>query len=230
MSMMCQVLSVMRPAMRLALIMIMGVMLLSATAGCNIIIPASYLIEGPPKIPAVFELPSKRTVVIVDDKANRMARVALRVEVGDSTGTELLANDVVAEVITTRDAVALIRRMDTASKPISIQRIAESLGAEQVIYVEIDEFVLAGGRSEGGPQAVALIKVLDITTGTRLWPSVGSEAVASELQDINPSILDTSAGRREIEDKLAAKLGSDIAKYFYAHPRRELGGRLGVKK
>ncbi len=199
-------------------------------AGCNYLLPASYIIEGPPKAPAAFELPSKRTVVIVDDKINRMPRVALRVGIGDSVGTHLLENNVVPETITTRDAVALIRRMDTASKPVSIQRICESLGAEQVVYVEIDEFNLSGGRDEGGPEAVALIKVLDITNGSRLWPTAGSEAVQSSLQDINPSLITTSAGRREVEDKLAEKLGEDIAKLFYAHERRELGGRLGVKK
>ena len=199
-------------------------------AGCNYLLPASYIIEGPPKAPAAFELPSKRTVVIVDDKINRMPRVALRVGIGDSVGTHLLENNVVPETITTRDAVALIRRMDTASKPVSIQRICESLGAEQVVYVEIDEFNLSGGRDEGGPEAVALIKVLDITNGSRLWPTAGSEAVQSSLQDINPSLISTSAGRREVEDKLAEKLGEDIAKLFYAHERRELGGRLGVKK
>ena len=199
-------------------------------AGCNYLLPASYIIEGPPKAPAAFELPSKRTVVIVDDKINRMPRVALRVGIGDSVGTHLLENNVVPETITTRDAVALIRRMDTASKPISIQRICESLGAEQVVYVEIDDFNLSGGREEGGPEAVALIKVLDITNGSRLWPTAGSEAVQSSLQDINPSLITTSAGRREVEDKLAEKLGEDIAKLFYAHERRELGGRLGVKK
>ena len=199
-------------------------------AGCNYLLPANYIIEGPPKAPAAFELPSKRTVVIVDDKINRMPRVALRVGIGDSVGTHLLENNVVPETITTRDAVALIRRMDTASKPVSIQRICESLGAEQVVYVEIDEFNLSGGRDEGGPEAVALIKVLDITNGSRLWPTAGSEAVQSSLQDINPSLIATSAGRREVEDKLAEKLGEDIAKLFYAHERRELGGRLGVKK
>ena len=199
-------------------------------AGCNYLLPASYIIEGPPKAPAAFELPSKRTVVIVDDKINRMPRVALRVGIGDSVGTHLLENNVVPETITTRDAVALIRRMDTASKPISIQRICESLGAEQVVYVEIDDFNLSGGREEGGPEAVALVKVLDITNGSRLWPTAGSEAVQCSLQDINPSLITTSAGRREVEDKLAEKLGEDIAKLFYAHERRELGGRLGVKK
>lgn len=216
-------------ACRLLALSTIGGSLLFA-GGCNYIIPASYLIEGPPKAPAAFELPAKRTVVIVDDKLNRMSRVSLRVVIGDSTGIQLLENSVVPETISTRDAVALIRRLDSAAKPVSIQRICESLGAEQVIYVEVDEFNLSGGRQEGGPEAVVLVKVMDISNGTRLWPTAGSEAVQSSLQDINPSLITTSAGRREVEDKLAEQLGDDIAKLFYAHPRRELGGRLGVKK
>ena len=202
----------------------------AAVAGCNYIIPANYILQGPPKEPAAYALQSRKTIVIVDDKQNRMSRVALRVEIGDAAGTELLENDVVPEVISTRDSVALARRLDTASKPVSIQRLGESLGAEQVIYVEVDEFVLAGGRKEGGPEAVVLVKVIDAANGTRLWPSVGSQAVQSDLLDINPSLLETSAGRREIEEKLALQIVEDVAKLFYEHPRRELGGRLGVKK
>ncbi len=202
----------------------------AAVVGCNYIIPANYILQGPPKEPAAYALQSRKTIVVVDDKQNRMSRVALRVEIGDAAGTELLENDVVPEVISTRDSVALARRLDTAAKPVSIQRIGESLGAEQVIYVEVDEFVLAGGRKEGGPEAVVLVKVIDAANGTRLWPSVGAQAVQSDLLDINPSLLETSAGRREIEDKLAAQIGEDVAKLFYEHPRRELGGRLGVKK
>jgi hypothetical protein len=75
-----------------------------------------------------------------------------------------------------------------------------------------------------------LVKVIDAANGTRLWPSVGSQAVQSDLLDINPSLLETSAGRREIEEKLALQIGEDVARLFYEHPRRELGGRLGVKK
>ncbi len=207
-----------------------GTAALTAIVGCNYILPASYIIEGPPKAPAAYELPSRRTVIVVDDRLNRMSRIALRSTIGDSAGTELLENNVVPEVISTRDAIALMRRLDTAAKPVSIQRLCESLGAEQVVYVEIDEFNLQGGRQEGGPEAVAVVKVIDVTNGVRLWPSAGSEAVQSMLKDIDPSILSTSAGRREIEDKLAAELGQDIGMLFYAHPRRELGGRLGVKK
>ncbi len=198
--------------------------------GCNILLPASYIAQGGPKAPAAYVLPAKRTAVIVDDRANRMSRVALRVEIGESVATELLENDVIPEAISTRDSVAYARRSDSAKQPISIQRIGEALGAEQVIFIEVDQFVLAGGSEQGGPEAVALLKVFDITSGTRLWPNAGSEAVQSFLRDIEPSLLQTSAGRREIEDKLAQQLGSDIAKLFYEHERRELGGRLGVKK
>lgn len=201
-----------------------------ALAGCNILLPTSYILQGGPKAPAAYALPSKRTAVIVDDRSNRMSRVALRVEIGETIATQLLENDVIPEAISTRDSVAYARRSDSAKQPISIQRIGEALGAEQVIFIEVDQFVLAGGSEQGGPEAMALIKVFDITSGTRLWPSAGSEAVQSFIRDIDPSLLTTSAGRREIEDKLAQQLGSDIAKMFYEHERRELGARLGVKK
>lgn len=199
-------------------------------SGCNIILPASYIIEGPPKTDAAYILPQKKTGVIVDDRSNRMSRVALRVGIGDAAGETLLDQGVVPEVVSTRDSVAYARRNDTSTRPISIQRIGEALGVDQVIYIEVDKFVLMGGSAEGGPEAIVLVKVIDISSGSRLWPPAGSEAVQSALKDINPELTTTSAGRREVEDKLAAQTGDDVAKLFFAHERRELGGRLGVKK
>ncbi len=209
---------------------IVGVVALGLMSSCNILLPTSYILQGGPKAPAAYELPAKRTAMIVDDRSNRMSRVALRVEIGETVATELLENDVIPEAISTRDSVAYARRSDSAKQPVSIQRIGEALGADQVVFIEVDQFVLSGGSEQGGPEAMALIKVIDITSGTRLWPHAGSEAVQSFIRDIDPSLLTTSAGRREIEDKLAQQLGSDIAKMFYEHERRELGGRLGVKK
>ncbi|MSR69630.1 MAG: hypothetical protein EXS17_04715 [Phycisphaerales bacterium] len=208
----------------------LAVAAITGITGCNILLPASYILQGGPKAPAAYELPAKRTAMLVDDRSNRMSRVALRIEIGETVATELLENDVIPEAISTRDSVAYARRSDSAKQPISIQRIGEALGAEQLIFIEVDQFVLSGGSEQGGPEAIALIKVFDITSGARLWPNAGSEAVQSFIRDIDPSLLQTSAGRREIEDKLAQQLGSDIAKIFYEHERRELGGRLGVKK
>ena len=202
----------------------------TALSGCNIILPASYIIEGPPKADAAYELPKKKTVIVVDDTTNHMSRVAMRATLGDAVAESLLQQDLVPEVISTRDAIALSRKTDTAGRSMSIQRLGESLGVEQVVYVKVDQFSLVGSGVDRSPEAIVLVKVIDVTSGSRLWPSAGSEAVRGQLLDIDPSLTSTSAGRREIEDKLAQETGEEVAKLFFAHERRELGGRLGVKK
>ena len=197
---------------------------------CNILIPASYIVDGGPKADAAFTLPEKKTVVIVDDSTNHMSRVAMRSTLGDTVAEQLLEQDLVPEVISTRDAIAVMRKSDSAGHPMSIQRIGEALGVDQVIYLKIDQFSLVGSGIDRAPEAIVLVKVIDVTSGARLWPNAGSEAVRGQLLDIEPSATSTSAGRREIEDKLAAETGEEVAKLFYRHERRELGGRLGVKK
>jgi hypothetical protein len=201
-----------------------------AVTACNILIPASYIVEGPPKADAAFILPARKTVVVIDDMTNHMSRVAMRVEMGEAVGETLLEQDLVPEVISTRDAIAYMRRADSAGHSASIQRIGEGLGVDQVIYVKVDQFSLLGSGIDRSPEAIALVKVIDVTSGQRLWPAAGSEAVRGTLLDIDPDLVSTSAGRRELEDKLARETGEEVAKLFYAHERRELGGRLGVKK
>ncbi|MSR29353.1 MAG: hypothetical protein EXS03_07260 [Phycisphaerales bacterium] len=197
---------------------------------CNLLIPGIYLAEGPPKNDALYTLPHKKTVVIVDDTTNHMSRVAMRSEMGDAVAEVLLEQDLVPEVVATRDAITYARKTDSSGRASSIQRIGEALGVEQVVYVKVDQFSLVGTGIDRSPEAIVLVRVIDVTSGSRLWPSAGSEAVKGTLIDIEPSLTSTSAGRREIEDKLARETGEAIAKLFYAHERRELGGRLGVKK
>ncbi len=198
--------------------------------GCNIITPGAYILSGPPKAEAAYTLPPKKTVVVIDDTTNHMSRVAMRVEMGEAVAESLLEQDLVPEVISTRDAIAFMRRSDSAGNSMSIQRIGEALGVDQVVYVKVDQFSLVGSGIDRSPEAVALVKVIDVTSGQRLWPSAGAEAVRGTLIDINPELISTSAGRRELEDKLARDTGEEVAKLFYSHERRELGGRLGVKK
>ncbi len=204
--------------------------LVALTGACNILTPLVYIADGPPKADASYTLPEKKTVVIVDDTTNHMSRVAMRSTLGDTVGEQLLEQDLVPEVISTRDAIAVMRKSDSAGKPMSIQRIGEALGVDQVIYLKVDQFSLVGSGIDRSPEAIVLVKVIDVTSGARLWPNAGSEAVRGQLLDIEPSATSTSAGRREIEDKLAAETGVEVAKLFYKHERRELGGRLGVKK
>ena len=202
-----------------------------AAGGCNYLIPASYLIEGPPKEPARYELPRRKTVVYVDDRANRMTRAALRTAVGEEVGTLILQQALVPEVISTRDAVAYARRADTSDKQVSIRKIGEAVGAEQVIYIDIDEYRISADGATPRPAAIVNVKVIDVGSGARLWPDGTDEGerMIVRTREQSLELYNSSAGRRRVEDELAKQVAEDVSKLFYEHEKRELGGNLGIR-
>lgn len=199
--------------------------------GCNYLIPASYLIEGPPKEEARYELPRRKTVVYVDDRANRMTRAALRTAVGEEVGTLLLQQALVPEVISAKDAVAYARRVDTSDKQVSIRKIGEAVGAEQVIYIDVDDYRISSDGATPQPAAVVNVKVIDVASGARLWPdgTDAGETLVVRTREQSLDLYGSSAGRRKVEDALAKQLAEDVSKLFYEHEKRELGGNLGIR-
>lgn len=207
-------------------------LVVAASAGCNIIVPVAYIIEGPPTVDAQFKLPAnRRTVVFVDDTRNYLPRTALRTRIGDRISTLLLEQGVITEAISSADALQMARRYDTDSKRLSIGQIGEEVGAETLIYVKIDEFMLTPDGATPRPAAGASVKVLDIAGSTRLFPSQGDDGakVVAQLREQQPDNYRSSAGRRQMEDALADELGRKVAGLFFKHEDRELGGRLGVR-
>ena len=62
------------------------------TAGCNVIVPVAYVIEGPGTIPAEFTLRDTSTAVFVDDRDSAFPRTSLRLMVGAEITNRLIAN------------------------------------------------------------------------------------------------------------------------------------------
>jgi hypothetical protein len=205
--------------------------LVAGAGGCNYLIPAAYLIEGPPKEPARYELPRRKTVVYVDDRANRMTRAALRTAVGEEVGTLLLQQALVPEVVSSRDAVAYARRVDTADKQVSIRKIGEAVGAEQVVYIEVDDYRISADGATPRPAAMVSVKVIDVGSGARLWPdgTDSGERLVIRTREQSMDLYNSSAGRRQVEDALAKQVAEDVSKLFYEHEKRELGGNLGIR-
>ena len=201
------------------------------TGGCNYLIPAAYLVEGPPKEAARYELPRRKTVVYVDDRANRMTRAALRTAVGEDVGSLLLQQALVPEVVSTKDAVSYARRVDTSDKQVSIRKIGEAVGAEQVIYIDVDDYRISADGATPRPAAIVNVKVIDVASGARLWPDGTDEGERMIVRTREQSIelYSSSAGRRRVEDALAKQVAEDVSKLFYEHEKRELGGNLGIR-
>ena len=209
--------------------LVAGIFLVS----CNYLVPASYIIDGPPSIDAQYTLPDRKTVVFVDDRTNLLSRTQLRAVIGDKVSTVLMKQGLVTDTIATRDAIAIARKDETVDKPIPISEIGQRVGADTIIYVQIEDFALSAPGGIARPSAQATVKVIDVSGRSRLYPApseLKGQPVATSMREVSEDLYQSTAGRRQIEDILAAEIGAEVAKLFYKHEVTELGKNLGVRK
>ncbi|MCE9620327.1 MAG: hypothetical protein K8R92_10530 [Planctomycetes bacterium] len=205
----------------------------AALSSCNYIVPAAYIIDGPPSIDAQYTLPDRKTVVFVDDRSNILSRTQLRAVIGDKVATDLMKQGLVTETIASRDAIAIARKDETVDKPIPISEIGQRVGADTIIYVQIQDFSLSAPGGQAKPSALATVKVIDVTGRSRLYPApseLTGQPVTTDMREVSDDLYQSTAGRRQIEDTLAAEIGTEVAKLFYKHERKELGKNMGVRK
>ncbi len=217
------------PRIACVLAWIAGILLVS----CNYLVPASYIIDGPPSIDAQYTLPDRKTVVFVDDRTNILSRTQLRAVIGDKVSTDLMKKGLVSDTIATRDAIAIARKDETADKPIPISEIGQRVGADTIIYVQIENFALSAPGGVARPSAQATVKVIDVSGRSRLYPApseLKGQPVATSMREVSEDLYQSTAGRRQIEDILAAEIGAEVAKLFYKHEVTELGKNLGIRK
>jgi hypothetical protein len=199
---------------------------------CNYLAPAAYLAFGQPKAPALYEPEDRPAVVFVDDRHNAIPMNATRIrrEIADRVSTELMEQDVLTDVISTRDAMAMARNRDREGRLMSIDAIGEAVGAQQVIYVEMVSYQGSPDGYQPQPTASCRIKVIDVPNRQRLFPAPDADQpffpVTVVSPPISPDLYTSTDGRRQIERALAVMLGSQIAKLFYKHQPDALGTRL----
>ncbi len=99
-------------------------------SGCNIIAPAYFIIHGPPKVPALYVLPDRPTVVFVDDRRNVIATNADRTRrlIAEVTSNELMTKGVLAVTIRPQDALALAKQVDRHKSVLAIDALGEAVG------------------------------------------------------------------------------------------------------
>ena len=215
--------------------MILGAALVAASGlvgGCNIVAPIAYAIEGPGTVPAQHDLARVRTAILVDDPTNRLPRTSLRVELGESLGVALLERGLVPEVVATRDVVAFVRGNERDGTRITMGKVAAGVGADQLIYLDVEEFSLVDRNGSPRPTLRVMVRVVDVEGRTRTFPGPEQRRgleVEAQLREVSTELYRTPSSRRAIEEGLVAKAGSDISKLFYEHDRVELGENLGPR-
>jgi hypothetical protein len=215
------------------ILMLMGIA--SCLAACNIVAPIYYLLEGPPRTPAAYELADLPTVVFVDDRNGIIPRNSdsIRRRIGDIASTELMRNNVLTVTIRPQDALALAKQYDRHKEAIAIDAIGDGVGAQQVIYAEIVMFKESVDGVTPRPIAACRLKVLDVQQRVRLFPDEFSEQPSHMVEVTMPPVSAELYRSRDtlvqIYEMLAIETGNQIAKVFYEHETKELGGSLNPR-
>ena len=209
-----------------------------SAAGCNIVTPVAYAIEGPGQIDAEYTLPKKKTVIFVDDPRNILPRTALRTAIGDAVSFDLMERGHLESTVASRDAIAVARAgsAGNAQKLMTVEAVGKALDCAQVIHIQPTVFDLTGRTDDRGirPTAIVQVKVLDLEMRVRTYPAAESmpdgREVTSIIREESSDGLRTRAGRTQIEDQLARKIALEVAQLFYQHDRVDLGENLGTRR
>jgi hypothetical protein len=218
-----------------ALTSLIALVLLTA-AGCNIVAPIAYIIEGPPKVPAEYTLLDRPTVVFVDDRGSVIpanAR-AIRRSIADKVSEELMVRKLVTVTISPRDAMALASARDKHGELMAIDEIGREVGAEQILYIEMISFALTPDGVIPKPTAVCQVRLIDTQERARLYPQGDdggqvARTLQASLPELDPTTFNSAASRLKIYEALADVTGDQITKLFYEHEKKELGGQLTPK-
>lgn len=211
------------------------VLALLPLASCNIVGPAAYLIEGPPTVDPVHDLADVPTIVFVDDRNNVVNPVSLRKRIADQVLEDLMVKKILSQsnALSTLDAMGLAAQRDRANEVLSIEEVGKSVGARQVIYVKMEQFQDTPDGFTPRPMASGRVKVIDVEQRKRLFPREDalepSHPFQTMTREVDPASYSTRSGRLKIFEALAQETGASVAKLFYKHEARPLGGNLNPR-
>jgi hypothetical protein len=205
----------------------------SMGGGCNIVGPAAYIMSGPPTVDALYTLQDVPTVVYIDDRSNQVNPVSLRRVIGDTASEDLMVQKLVTTTISPQDAMNIAARNDRNNQIMPIEEIGKAVGAKQVIYIEMLQFADTPDGYTPRPIAACRVRVIDVDNRKRVFPGPEMRESSHLLQvmtrEVDPELYRTRAGRLQVFDALAHETGHEIAKVFYKHERKQLGGNLNSR-
>lgn len=190
------------------------------SAGCAI--PAWFASQFGPKqkISAEFAPPKDKVIlVLVDDMLNPVDYEPIKIHLTEMLNEQLTANKVAAKTIP-YVRIAEFIGATTEFNSLAVSEVGSKLGADIVLYVQIDEFGLrdpAASQELWRGRLQTTVRLVDVREG-RLWPTDRPEGHMVTPMAQTRTVSDNSQTRAEtISKALAAETADRIARYFYDH-------------
>lgn len=207
---------------RLTTIGVAGLAALLATTpaltGCAQAVAGLYILRGPGKVKAEFELDRDRTTaILIDDPRSRLSTASIRDMIGRTADEELRRRRVVAETIDPGLARRAATGSDDRGRPLPVDQVGRRIDAEVVIHATVTHFDPLG-NTRTGPTAQLHVRVMDAIEGEWLWPKDGETFPLDVGLEFDPERLSLPGNRgtaRQLDERLARKVGLALAEVFF---------------
>ena len=190
----------------------------SAVGGCALIGWMTSVMMPPEKIPAAYELtPGGKVLVLVDDLGKPVRYEQVKRLLTENINRLLLDNKAAEKVVSYEDIFRMVASKKDFNR-MGISNVARELGANQVIYVYIDEFSLKDNPSISlwkGKLGV-LVRVVDVDGNTK-WPEDRPSGHRLEAADTPPVDDSSPTHGAKLAAELADEVALKIAKLFYKY-------------
>ena len=130
-------------------------------------------------------------------------------------------------VVETQAATTVALR-ERFGQPVSIEEIANAVGAEVVIAVSVDSFVLSQDGQSASPIAAMRVKVIDAANKARMWPLDLERGFAVTTRPVvRQGTLPTNLTQvAQAQRDLATLCGRDVARLFLEYRPDESNAKV----
>ena len=176
---------------------------------------------------ALYEPKEVKTLVLVDDPKQLLPTPQLKAQIAARIGEDLVRNQALSRDLLIDPARITEARIEHPDfNQWYVEDIADHVGAEQVIHLQVTDFHLGKLDDRYRPAATVRIKVWLVSERKRVFPDLDAEndyvTRAVRLQSIDPN-FETRTRQIALRQSLAAAIADKSAKLFYEHEQGEFG-------
>jgi hypothetical protein len=198
-----------------ACVLIPGVM-----AGCAAFGFVAKAVSDSTPVPKVHALAEQTTVVFVDDPDHVLPNLTVGSTIAQRITADLQAGKAVARLVPPTK-IDELRAAEPGFGKLPVDEVGRRVGADQVVYVQINSFTLGVEDGAFRPLAEAEVKVIDAVKRARVFPTGQRGHTVTHQLNYRHESADTRGHTHVLTRQVAERLGRDVAFLFYDHPRPE---------
>lgn len=207
---------------RIPLALVLSAAMAFGTAGCALVGWTVAQFAGPEKEPAEYTPPRNKTyLVFVDDMVSPVDYEPIKGDLTEQLNERLERSGTASDTVDYGDVVQLMSATPEFNR-LAISEVGGRLGAEMVLYVQVDRFRLSEYQNTSTWNALldVSVRVVDVEQQRRLWPDDRPAGYPVEPVSIPQVEMDMADYADQLSKMLAKRTAERVIDLFREHPKQ----------